>query len=106
MSKISFEAGGFQKWFAITVASSKPNGHDLGSKFNQLITSPEWDCNNIDIKILLNGVEFDNLEDLFSRVDKHIQKEAENLAEIDKITREKLLLIQRVIQGEFDGEDR
>lgn len=67
MSKISMAKGGFQKWLAVTVASSERTAQ--GSKFDALINHPEWDCNNIELKICLNGIEFYNLDNIIKRVD-------------------------------------
>lgn len=102
MSKISMAAGGFQKWFAVTVSSTEPDTHAEGSKFNQLINHPDWDCDNIDVKVVLNGIEFSNLDEIFQRVDEHIQKEAEELAGIDKNNQIKMDKIQEILNGYWE----
>lgn len=76
MSKISMAAGGFQKWFAVSVSSTEPDTHVEGSKFNGLINHPDWDCDNIEVKVVLNGIEFSNLDEIYQHVERHIQKEA------------------------------
>lgn len=79
MSKISMAKGGFQKWLAVTVAQSGRTEQD--SKFDTLISHPDWDCNNIDLKIYLNGIEFDNLDNL----DSIIQRVNDSLNEKDSL---------------------
>lgn len=97
--KISMNTGGTTKWFAVTVASSD-KGIGPGSKFDQLISNPDWDPESIDFKIILNGIEFDNLEDIFSRLDEHITKEAQEIAGHDALVLAKVHAIQGIINAQ------
>lgn len=99
--KINMSAGGTAKWFAVTVASSENTKlDDKTSKFNQLVDHPEWNPDNIDFKIVLNGIEFDNLDDIFKRLDEHITKEAQEIAGHDALVLAKLHAIQDVINAQ------
>lgn len=99
--KINMSAGGTAKWFAVTVASSENTKlSDKDSKFNRLVDHPEWNPDNIDFKIVMNGIEFDNLDDIFQRLDDHITKEAEQIAEHDALVLAKLNAIQDIIHAQ------
>lgn len=103
--KVSMSAGGTAKWFAVTVASSEgETTHTPDSKFNQLIEHPDWDSDNIELKISLNGVEFDNLDDIFERLDKHIEKEAKQMSEDNTLILAKLHAIQNIINTQYIEE--
>lgn len=93
--KINMSNGGTAKWFAVTVASSVAI-----DKFAQLIENPEWNPDSIDFKIVMNGMEFDNLEDIFQRLDDHIQKEAQEIAGHDKLIAAKLSAIQDIMNAQ------
>lgn len=93
--KINMSAGGTAKWFAVTIASSA--GVD---KFTQLIEHQDWNPDNIDFKVIMNGMEFDNLDDIFKRLDDHITKEAQEIAGHDALVLAKLLAIQDVINAQ------
>jgi hypothetical protein len=93
--KINMAKGGTAKWFAVTVASSV--GAD---KFTQLVEHPEWNPDNIDFKIVMNGMEFDNLDDIFKRLDEHITKEAQEIAGHDALVLAKINAIQDIIHAQ------
>ena len=93
--KINMCSGGTAKWFAVTVASSA----DVDT-FSKLVEDPEWDSDNIDFKIVMNGIEFDNFDDIFRRLDEHITKEAQEIAGHDTLVLAKLLAIQDVINAQ------
>lgn len=97
--KISMNTGGTTKWFAVTVASSD-KGIGRGSKFDQLISDPDWNPDCIDFKIVLNGIEFDNLENIFIRLDEHITKEAQEIAGHDSLVLAKVHAIQDIINAQ------
>lgn len=97
--KINMSAGGTAKWFAVTVASSDKNTGP-GSKFDRLVSNPDWNRDNIDFKIVLNGIEFDNLEDIFIRLDEHIQKEAIEYAGQNPLWVAKLDAIRAIMDAE------
>lgn len=99
MSKISMKAGGFQKWFATVIASSDKEGFGSDTKFNRLIEAEGWNPDDIEVKISLNGVDFDNLDDFFSRVDQHIENESHRLAEVDANNQKKLDAIREVLNN-------
>lgn len=73
----------FIRWFLVTCASSESDTHsNKDSKFNQLVGHPDWDSENIEVSVMINGIEFSNLDDVFKRVENHIeQKVEERLAE-------------------------
>jgi hypothetical protein len=99
--KINMSSGGTAKWFAVTVASSdKSQLSDKGSKFNQLVDHPDWNPDNIDFKIVMNGIEFENLDDIFRRLDEHIEKEAQEKAEQNPLLLAKLYAIQGIINAQ------
>lgn len=99
--KINMSAGGTAKWFAVTVASTENTKlDDKASKFNKLVEQPEWNPDSIDFKIVMNGIEFDNLEDIFRRLDAHIIKEAQEIAGHDALVLAKLEAIQEVINAQ------
>lgn len=77
--KISMEdRESFAKWFLITCASSEEDTHtNSESKFNQMLKADNWDVKNIDLSVKINGQEFANLEDVFKRVEDHIEKQIE-----------------------------
>lgn len=97
--KISMENGGTTRWFAVTVASSD-KGIGPGSKFDQLINHPEWNSDSIDFKIVLNGIEFDNLDDIFKRLDDHITKKAQEIAEQNPLWVAKLDAIKGIMAAQ------
>lgn len=99
--KISMNEGNTTKWFAVTVASSENTKlDDKTSKFNQLVDHHEWNPDSIDLKIVMNGIEFDNLDDIFRRLDEHITKEAQEIAGHDALVLAKLHAIQDVIRAQ------
>ncbi|QGH72603.1 MAG: hypothetical protein [Myoviridae sp. ctThM1] len=104
MSKISMKAGGFQKWFATVIASSDNEGFGKDSKFNKLIEAEGWNPDDIEVKISLNGVEFSNLDDFFSRVDQHIENESHRLAEVDASNQKKLEAIREVLNSGYEDD--
>jgi hypothetical protein len=93
--KISMEdRENFAHWFLITCVSSEQDTHSNSeSKFNKIVKSENYDAKSIEFSVKINGQEFSNLEDVFKRVEDHIEKQVEKrLAEehfdslkIDKI---------------------
>lgn len=98
--KVSMKNGGIEKWLIVTVASSDKSGLADGGKFNQLVSAPDWNMENIDFKIVMNGVEFDNLSDIFKRLEDHIKKEAEELAGVGSLLNAKLEALQQVMNAQ------
>jgi len=77
--KISMEdRESFARWFLITCASSEQDTHtNSESKFNHLVKADNWDPKNIHLSVKINGQEFANLENVFKRVEDHIEKQIE-----------------------------
>lgn len=73
--KAGFNQHNTMKWFLTTVASSDK----LGGKFSQLVEAEGWDCNNVDLKVVLNDIEFENVADVFQRMHDHMEKQNEEI---------------------------
>jgi len=65
----------FAHWFLIACASSEADTHsNKESKFNQMVSSEGLAATDINMSVVINGFEFSNLEDVFKRVEDHIEK--------------------------------
>lgn len=97
--KLNMTASETRKWIATVVASS---GKDVGpeSKFQQLVGCPEWNPKEIDFRIVMNGVEFIELEDFFDRLDEHVMKEAQEMSGQDALTLAKIEAIQNILNAQ------
>lgn len=90
----------FAKWFLITCASSDENTHeDKNSKFNQMINHPEWNSEDIKLSVVINGFEFSNLEDVFKRVEDHIQEKIEKALEKEPFNSLRIERIQDILNA-------
>lgn len=65
--KAGFNQNSTMKWLITTISSTE--GYD--GKFKELIEHPDWDCNNVELSVMLNGIEFSNVEDVFKRLHDH-----------------------------------
>lgn len=97
--KLDMNASETRKWIATVVASSES---DVGpeSKFQQLVASPEWNPKEIDFRIVMNGVEFTELEDFFDRLDEHVMEAAAEMSGQGALTLAKIEAIQNIINAQ------
>lgn len=91
--KVDLAKQKFLEWFIVVAVSSDK------IKFQQL-TENDWHPENVDFKVVVNGIEFEKLEDLFSRIQDHIQETAEEIALQDKLVAAKLHAIQDIIHAQ------
>lgn len=97
--KLNMNASETRKWIATVVASSERYpGSD--SKFQQLVGSPDWNPKEIDFRIVMNGVEFTQLDDFFDRLDDHVLKEAKEMSGQDALTLAKIEAIQNILNAQ------
>jgi len=86
-------------WFIVCGVSTDKE------QFNKLVESEGFDSEAVDLKIVVNGFEFTNIEDLFERMEKHIDEQVEKRYKYDEEIAGKLEKIQSVINGNYDEED-
>lgn len=90
----------FAHWFLITCASSEDDTHsNPDSKFNQMIKHPDWNSKDVNMSVVINGFEFTNLEDLFKRVEQHIQKKVDERIAEQNLDTLKLDAIRNIIHA-------
>lgn len=92
--KLDMNASRTRTWIATTVASSDKD------KLQELIGTPDWNPEDIDFRIVMNGVEFTELEDFFDRLDEHVKKEAEEMSGQDTLTLAKIEAIQNILNAQ------
>jgi len=90
----------FAYWFLITCASSDPDTHsNPESKFNQMVKAPEWSSKNIEFSVHINGFEFSNLEDVFKRVNDHIDSQVDKRLAQQNLDSLKIARIQDIMNA-------
>lgn len=91
--KVSIKEGGLAEWFLCHIGGSDPD--NLGI----LVKQEGWDATNIEFSVNLNGVEFGELGDLFSRLNEHIKKKSEELAGQDALINAKIEAMYQIMNA-------
>lgn len=90
----------FAHWFLITCASSELDTHsNPDSKFNKMVKDPNWSSKDISLSVVINGFEFSNLEDVFKRVEHHIDKKVDERVAEHNLDTAKLDIIRDVLHA-------
>lgn len=92
--KVSILDGGITEWFLAEVGGSDP------AKLRLLADKDGWDAKDIELGITLNGEEFLELGDIFSRLNDHVQNTAKKLANQDDLTLAKIEAIQNILNAQ------
>lgn len=87
------------KWFLTTVASTGK----FEDRFSQLINDPNWDCDNVDLVVKLNNIEFEDVGGVFNRLHDHFEKQK---AEIEMLNEQLSIFnqIKEIVREEIEKE--
>lgn len=67
-----------RKWVATVAASTMPR-----EAFAKMIDADGWDCEAIDFRIMMNGNEVLDLDNMFDRLHDHVTKQKDRIEELE-----------------------
>jgi len=97
----------FGQWLIVSIITGNTKSDpDAESRFEELINAPGYSSSDLELKLMINGLTFDIMDDTLTAIEKHIDDEIETRAKASALANKKMEALRIVLDmGEEDIEE-
>lgn len=97
----------FGQWLIVSIISGNTKADpEAEQRFEQLINAPGYDSAKLDLKLMVNGLTFDLMDDTLEAVEKHIDDEIEERSRASASATKKMEALRILLDmGDEDIEE-
>lgn len=88
----------FGQWLIVSIITGNTKADpEAEQRFEQLIKAPGYDSSKLELKLMINGLPFDIMDDTLDSIEKHIESEIEDRAEASALANKKMEALRLVM---------
>lgn len=97
----------FGQWLIVSIISGNTKADpEAEQRFEQLINAPGYSSANLELKLMVNGLPFDIMDDTLEAIEKHIDSEIEERSRASASATKKMEALRILLDmGDEDIEE-
>lgn len=88
----------FSQWLIVSIITGNTKADPTAEqRFEQLINAPGYDSSKLELKLMINGLPFDIMDDTLTAIEKHIEDEIEERSKESAFAIEKMAALRELM---------